>query len=170
MAVGLWGLAPVATRAAVTSLAPAPLLVLRLTIAALVLLPFAVPVLRRLRLRSLGRLAAAGALGLIGYNLPVTIGLQWLPASAAGLLLATEPVVSVTGAVVILREHLTPATITGGAVILAGVATANSRARLRRTPHPHVPEENTVHANASLDRAESPASGGHSGHDHGFSP
>lgn len=136
MAVGLWGLAPVATRAAVTSLAPAPLLVLRLTIAALVLLPFAVPVLRRLRLRSLGRLAAAGALGLIGYNLPVTIGLQWLPASAAGLLLAT----------------------------------ANSRARLRRTPHPHVPEENTVHANASLDRAESPASGGHSGHDHGFSP
>lgn len=75
-AVTLWGLAPVATRAAVAHLAPVPLLVLRLTAAALVLLPWAMPVLRRLRLRSLGRLLAAGTLGLIGYNLPVTIGVQ----------------------------------------------------------------------------------------------
>src|SRR5260370_879755 len=90
-AVSLWGLAPVATRAAVGHLAPLPLLVIRLSLAALVLLPWAVPVLGRLRPRSLGRLAAAGACGLIGYNLPVTVGLQWLPASTAGLLLATEP-------------------------------------------------------------------------------
>jgi hypothetical protein len=39
VAVGLWGLAPVATRAAVTHLAPVPLLALRLTVAALVLAP-----------------------------------------------------------------------------------------------------------------------------------
>ena len=56
VAVVLWGLAPVATRAVVAHLAPMPLLVLRLTVAALVLLPWAVPVFRRLRLRSLGRL------------------------------------------------------------------------------------------------------------------
>src|SRR5216683_7990509 len=92
VAVGLWGLAPVATRAAVAHLAPLPLLVLRLGVAGLVLLPWAVPVIRRLRPRSAARLIAAGTLGLIGYNLPVTLGLQWLPASTAGLLLATEPV------------------------------------------------------------------------------
>ena len=40
-AVCLWGLAPVATRAAVGYLAPMPLLVIRLTVAALVLLPWA---------------------------------------------------------------------------------------------------------------------------------
>jgi drug/metabolite transporter (DMT)-like permease len=91
-AVCLWGLAPVATRAAVTHLSPLPLLLIRLTVASLVLLPWAWPVFRRLRPRSAGRLLAAGVLGLVGYNLPVTLGLRWLPAATAGLLLATEPV------------------------------------------------------------------------------
>ncbi len=91
-AVCLWGLAPVATRAAVAHLSPLPLLLIRLAAASLVLLPWAWPVFRRLRPRSAGRLLAAGLLGLVGYNLPVTLGLRWLPAATAGLLLATEPV------------------------------------------------------------------------------
>ena len=91
-AVCLWGLAPVATRAAVGHISPLPLLLIRLTAASLLLLPLALPVFRRLRPRSAGRLAAAGLLGLVGYNLPVTAGLRWLPANTAGLLLATEPV------------------------------------------------------------------------------
>ena len=91
-AVCLWGLAPVATRAAVGHLSPLPLLLIRLAVASLVLLPWAWPVFRRLRPRSAGRLLAAGVLGLVGYNLPVTLGLRWLPAATAGLLLATEPV------------------------------------------------------------------------------
>ncbi len=37
-------------------------------------------------------MVAAGLLGLVGYTLPVTAGLRWLPAASAGLLLATEPV------------------------------------------------------------------------------
>ena len=89
-AVTLWELAPVATRAAVAHLAPVPLPVLQLIAAALVLLLCAMPVLRRPR--SLGRLAAAGTLGLGGGNLPVHRGVQWLPAATAGLLLATGPV------------------------------------------------------------------------------
>src|SRR6478736_5869212 len=84
MAVVMWGLAPVATRAAVAHLAPLPLLVLRLGLAAVVLLPWAVPVFRRLRPGQAGRLVAAGLLGLVGYNLPVTVGLQWLPAGTGG--------------------------------------------------------------------------------------
>ena len=128
VAVVLWGLAPVATRAAVAHLAPMPLLVLRLTVAALVLLPWAVPVFRRLRLRSLGRLVAAGALGLIGYNLSVTVGLQWLPAATAGLLLATEPVwVMILGKVFLAeragaRAWLGSAAALGGVAVLAGPA------------------------------------------------
>jgi drug/metabolite transporter (DMT)-like permease len=128
VAVTLWGLAPVATRAAVAHLAPLPLLVLRLGVAALVLLPWAVPVFRRLRPRSAGRLVAAGTLGLIGYNLPVTAGLQWLPASTAGLLLATEPVwVMVLGYVFLAerggaRAWLGSAVALGGVTLLAGPA------------------------------------------------
>lgn len=122
VAVTLWGLAPVATRAAVAHLSPLPLLTLRMAAATLVLLPWAVPAFRRLRKRSATRLAVAGVLGLVGYNLPVTAGLRWLPAATAGLLLATEPIwVLVLGRVFFgerggLRPWL------GSAVALAGVA------------------------------------------------
>jgi len=128
MAVVMWGLAPVATRAAVAHLAPLPLLVLRLGLAAVVLLPWAVPVFRRLRPRQAGRLVAAGLLGLVGYNLPVTVGLQWLPAATAGLLLATEPVwVMVLGYVFLAeragtRAWLGSAVALGGVLVLAGPA------------------------------------------------
>ena len=121
-AVGLWGLAPVATRAAVAHLAPLPLLVLRLTAAALALLPWAAPVLRLLTLRSLGRLLAAGTLGLIGYNLPVTVGLQWLPAATAGLLLATEPVWVMMLGRLSRTERADGRAWLGSAVALGGVA------------------------------------------------
>jgi drug/metabolite transporter (DMT)-like permease len=122
VAVILWGLAPVATRAAVAHLAPLPLLVLRLTVASLVMLPWAVPVFRRLRPRSAGRLLAAGILGLVGYNLPVTIGLRWLPASTAGLLLATEPVWVMLLGRVFLGERGGARAWLGSAVALSGVA------------------------------------------------
>src|SRR5262249_58067279 len=91
VAVILWGLAPVATRAAVAQLAPLPLLVLRLTVASLVMLPWAVPVFGRLRPRSAGRLLAAGSLGPGGYNLPGTLRLPWLPPSTPGAPLPPRP-------------------------------------------------------------------------------
>jgi drug/metabolite transporter (DMT)-like permease len=122
VAVSLWGLAPVATRAAVTHLSPLPLLVLKLGLASLVLLPWAVPVFRRLRPRSAGRLLAAGSLGLIGYNLPVTAGLRWLPASTAGLLLATEPVWVLLLGSVFLAERNGARAWLGSAIALGGVA------------------------------------------------
>jgi drug/metabolite transporter (DMT)-like permease len=122
VAVVMWGLAPVATRAAVTRLPPLPLLVLRLTAAALILLPWAVPAFRRLRARAARRLLAAGALGLIGYNLPVTLGLQWLPASTAGLLLATEPVWVMILGYALHGERGGARAWLGSAAALAGVA------------------------------------------------
>jgi drug/metabolite transporter (DMT)-like permease len=121
-AVCLWGLAPVATRAAVGHLSPLPLLLVRLTAASLVLLPWAVPVFRRLRPRTAGRLVAAGVLGLVGYNLPVTAGLRWLPAATTGLLLATEPVWVLLLSRVFLGERGGGRAWLGSAVALAGVA------------------------------------------------
>jgi drug/metabolite transporter (DMT)-like permease len=121
-AVCLWGLAPVATRAAVGHLSPLPLLLIRLTAASLVFLPWALPVFPRLRPRSAGRLVAAGLLGLVGYNLLVTAGLRWLPAATTGLLLATEPVWVMLLSRVFLGERGGVRAWLGSAVALAGVA------------------------------------------------
>ena len=122
IAVCLWGLAPVATRSLVSELAPLPLLTLRQLLAAGVLLPWAVPALRRIAARDLPRLIAAGLLGMVGYNLPVTVGLQWLPASSAGLLLATEPVWVLVIGLVFLGERVGRRFLAGTGVALAGVA------------------------------------------------
>ena len=122
IAVCLWGLAPVATRSLVSELAPLPLLTLRQLLAAAVLLPWAVPALRRIDARDLPRFIVAGLLGMIGYNLPVTVGLQWLPASSAGLLLATEPVWVLVIGLVFLGERAGPRVLAGTGVALAGVA------------------------------------------------
>jgi drug/metabolite transporter (DMT)-like permease len=65
-------------------------------------------------------------LGLIGYNLPVTVGLQWLPAGTAGLLLATEPVWVMVLGYAFLAERagamawVSSAAALGGVVLLAG--------------------------------------------------
>jgi drug/metabolite transporter (DMT)-like permease len=120
-AVCLWGLAPVATRAAVTHLPVLSLLLIRLAVASLVLLPWAWPVFGRLRPRSAGRLLAAGVLGLVGYNLPVTLGLRWLPAATAGLLLATEPVWVLVLGRLFTRERGGVRPWLGSAVALVGV-------------------------------------------------
>ena len=122
IAVCLWGLAPVATRSLVHELAPLPLLTLRQLLAAAVLLPWAVPALRRIDARDLPRFMVAGLLGMVGYNLPVTVGLQWLPASSAGLLLATEPVWVLVIGLVFLGERASPRVLAGTGVALAGVA------------------------------------------------
>lgn len=121
VAVVLWGLAPVATRAVVAHIAPLPLLALRMGLASLVLLPWALPVFRRLTVRSAGRLVAAGALGIVGYTLPVTVGLQWLHASTAGLLLASEPIWVMLIGRVFLSERRPARAWAGSGVALAGV-------------------------------------------------
>jgi drug/metabolite transporter (DMT)-like permease len=121
-AVGIWGLAPVATRALVLQLAPLPLLVVRMGVAAVVLLPWCGPVLRRPGRQYIPRLVAAGLLGMVGYNLPVTIGLQWVPASTAGLVLASEPVWLLLLTAVFLGERVSRRCWAGAAVALAGVA------------------------------------------------
>jgi drug/metabolite transporter (DMT)-like permease len=115
-------MAPVATRALVLQLAPLPLLVVRMGVAAVVLLPWCGPVLRGPGRRYIPRLIVAGLLGMVGYNLPVTIGLQWIPASTAGLVLASEPVWLLLLAAAFLGERVSRRSWAGAAVALAGVA------------------------------------------------
>src|SRR4029078_1689133 len=59
---------------------------------------------------------------MVGYTLPVTIGLQWLPASSAGLLLATEPVWGLIIGLGFLAERAVFRIVLGTVVALAGVA------------------------------------------------
>jgi drug/metabolite transporter (DMT)-like permease len=122
-AVCMWGLAPVATRALVVQLAPVPILVLRLALAGAVLLPRCTRAVRRLDRSSLIRLLAAGLLGMVGYNLPVTVGLQWLSASAAALILATEPIWILILGWAFLGERVPRWSWAGAAVAIGGVAT-----------------------------------------------
>lgn len=129
-AVVMWGLAPVATRALVGHLAPIPLLVLRIGLSGLVLLPWCAHRLLRMRRgatarlgrRELGRLTGAGLLCMVGYNLPVTVGLQWVPASTAALILATEPVWILALGRIVLRTTVPPRCWAGAAVALGGIA------------------------------------------------
>jgi drug/metabolite transporter (DMT)-like permease len=121
-AVIMWGLAPVATRALVGQLAPLPLLVLRIGLSGLVLLPWCVRHRRRLERGHLGRLVLAGLLCMVGYNLPVTVGLQWVPASTAALILATEPVWILALGRIFLGTPVPPLCWAGAAVALGGIA------------------------------------------------
>ena len=120
-AVGMWGLAPVATRVLVLQLAPLPLLLLRMTVAAIVLLPWCVPMLRRLDSASAARLVTAGLLGMVGYMLPVTVGIQWLPASTAALILATEPVWIMFLGRVFLGERVPGWSWAGSGIAIGGI-------------------------------------------------
>ena len=133
-AVSMWGLAPVATRALVLQLPPLPLLVIRMAVASVVLLPWCRPLLRRpvpphpaghrSGRRLLTRLVMAGLLGMVGYNLPVTVGLQWVPASTAGLVLASEPAWLLVLAAVFLGERASRRSWAGVAVAQAYGASA----------------------------------------------
>ena len=127
-AVSIWGMAPVATRALVLQLAPLPLLVLRMGVASVVLLPWCGPVLRGPGRKYVPRLIVAGLLGMVGYNLPVTIGLQWVRASTAGLVLASEPVWLLLLAAAFLGERVSRRCWPAPAFCHPGAAAGSSRA------------------------------------------
>ena len=118
----MWGLAPVATRALVQHVDPLPLLVMRVAIASIALAPFGIPLLRRADGRAVAHLAVAGLFGILGYNLPVTYSQARLPASTAGLLLATEPIWILILSHLLRIDKATPRIWCASAVALAGVA------------------------------------------------
>jgi drug/metabolite transporter (DMT)-like permease len=126
VAVVLWGLAPVATRYLVLNADPLGVLGIRFALCSLAYLP----VLPWLKLgsaewnrRSLWLLAGCGVVGVVGYNVPMTLGIRDVHAGFAGILLSTEPLWIALLSVVVLRHRLTAPLAWGLAVAFAGVVT-----------------------------------------------
>ncbi len=126
VAVVLWGLAPVATRYLVLTADPLGVLGIRFALCSLCYLP----VLPWLRLRSapwdrrsLVLLAACGMVGVVGYNVPMTLGIRDVQAGFAGILLSTEPLWIALLSVVVLGQRLTAPLAWGLGVAFAGVVT-----------------------------------------------
>ncbi|MFC4852231.1 DMT family transporter [Actinophytocola glycyrrhizae] len=126
VAVVLWGLAPVATRYLVLTADPLGVLGIRFLLCSLCYLPV-LPWLRlgdvRWNRGTLGLLAACGIIGVVGYNVPMTLGIRDVHAGFAGILLSTEPLWIALLSVVVLRQRLTAPLAWGLAVAFTGVVT-----------------------------------------------
>ncbi|RWR31881.1 DMT family transporter [Sinirhodobacter populi] len=126
VAVLLWGAVPVGTRALVggeqARIAPVPLVGIRFALSGLVLLPFALrakPWAWPRQDQGLALLAAG--LGVVGYNLPVTLGQVYVPAGMTALIIATEPLWILLMWSALRRNLPSRPTIIGSALGLAGI-------------------------------------------------
>jgi drug/metabolite transporter (DMT)-like permease len=117
-----WGIAPVATRYVVLRIPPLSLLVVRFLIAALLFLPAAITALRKWNRRQIWTWIVASLLGIIGYYVPVTYGLQDVPASMGGLILASEPAWVLLFARVLRAEDFPRIAWIGALLSFAGAA------------------------------------------------
>nr|WP_285747658.1 DMT family transporter [Lentzea sp. NBRC 105346] len=120
VAMVLWGLAPVATRYLVLSADPLGVIAIRLAFASVCFAPL-LPWIRPIPLSR--RMIACGLVGIVGYNIPMTYGIQHVQAGLAGVLLATEPLWIALLGVVFLRERLTRPLLLGFVVAFLGVVT-----------------------------------------------
>jgi drug/metabolite transporter (DMT)-like permease len=130
IAVTLWGFAPVGNRYLVTRYDPLGVLALRFTLASIAFLPM----LRGLRscdwsFRHVRLLIISGVVGILGYNLPVTIGQQTTSAGMAGLIIASEPIWILLLWCLIRRRWPDLRASCGAAIGLAGIALIISTAQ-----------------------------------------
>jgi drug/metabolite transporter (DMT)-like permease len=98
------------------------LLVVRFIIAALLFLPIAFRGRRSVRRAEIVTLIPAALLGMVGYYVPVTFGVQQLSASTAGLILAMEPGWILLAAVLLGAEKVRALSWIGVGVAFCGVA------------------------------------------------
>lgn len=90
-------------------------------------LRYGAPPFASVSLRSWGALAASGLLCTVSSTLLWNWGLTVVPASRAGVLLNTEPLVGSLLGVFALGEHLGPSAWVGGALILAAAVSLTTR-------------------------------------------
>jgi drug/metabolite transporter (DMT)-like permease len=119
----IWGFTTTIVRALTQAISPADLLVIRATISGVLM----VALLTvwdgwRVAPRDLPRLIACGLLGVTGYYLLSTYGMQTTPASLAGLMLGTEPLFIAIFAALLLGEPIRPVTAIGLALAATGTA------------------------------------------------
>jgi drug/metabolite transporter (DMT)-like permease len=122
-AVVIWALVPVGTRFFVLRVDPTVFNVIRYAASGASALPFffhARP--WRWPARDQILLIGCAMLAVPGYNIPVAIGAQSVPAAQLGLLIATEPAFIVAFTLLLKRRRMRRRVIVGCAVALAGVA------------------------------------------------
>ncbi|QBD75612.1 DMT family transporter [Ktedonosporobacter rubrisoli] len=123
LAVSLWGLAPVANRYLITSaLSVKHLVLMRFSISALL----CIPLVLRIRKQGWGkrewlRALLCGLANILGYNLMITIAVQWLPAGMTGLLASTSPLWIALISWLFLREPPSRIELIGLALGLLGI-------------------------------------------------
>jgi drug/metabolite transporter (DMT)-like permease len=128
VAVVLWGLAPVATRYLVLSVDPLGSLALRFAICSVCYLPV-LPWLRTpvpWTRRQVWLLVGCGLVGILGYNVPMTLGIRDVQAGFAGILLSTEPLWIALLSVLVLKQKLTAPLAWGLGVAFIGVVTLSA--------------------------------------------
>lgn len=118
----VWGLVPVATRYLLASFAPLQLMTVRFLIAMICFLPMLVSLRKqRWAFKLAGWALFCGLLGVIGYYVVVAYGLQLIPASIAGLLLATQPIWILLISASFLREKISWPVLAGLVIALSGI-------------------------------------------------
>jgi drug/metabolite transporter (DMT)-like permease len=135
-AVIIWALVPVGTRFFVLRVDPTVFNVIRYAASGAFALPFffyARP--WRWPRRDQILLAGCALLAVPGYNIPVALGAQTVPAGELGLLIATEPAFIVAFTLLLQRRRMRWRVIGGCAVALAGVALTSGVLTSPRTLH-----------------------------------
>jgi drug/metabolite transporter (DMT)-like permease len=118
----LWASAFPAIQVAAPQLGFIGLSFVRLAVAAIALVIFAViRKSRRPRLRDLGWIAACGFFGMTAYQLLLNSGELKVPAGTASIIVAAAPLVSIAVARVLFSTRISAITVVGSAVALAGV-------------------------------------------------
>jgi drug/metabolite transporter (DMT)-like permease len=119
----IWGLIPVGTRFFVQRVDPFTFNVVRFAASCAACFPMIVSA-RPWRWSRADRwlLVLCALLAVPGYNMPVALGAQSLPAAEIGLLIATEPVFIVAFTLVLQRRRIGSRILVGCAVALSGVA------------------------------------------------
>ncbi len=124
LTVFCWGLVPVANRYLLTRIQPQHLLLLRFVVASALFLAAYLSGRRDKWTRPDLLLALfCGIAYIIGYNVSVTYGVQYISAGTAGLLLATNPLWIVLIASVVFHERPHWPVFVGLGIALAGVVT-----------------------------------------------
>ncbi len=121
--VVLWASAFPAIRVAAPLMGVIGLSFARLATATVALVIIALIVKARLpRARDLGWIFACGFVGMTAYQLLLNWGELYVPAGTASIIIAAAPLVSVATARILFSERISPVTIVGSVIALAGVA------------------------------------------------
>ncbi len=119
--ISLWGFVPAATRSLIDDMNSGQILLARFgfgALFALLLIGLVRPAMpaRSMMLKTI----ILGIFGMLGFNVPLVIGIHYVEAGVAALLLGTQPVIIAVLAALVLREYISPRMWAGLAIALLG--------------------------------------------------